>query len=310
MILNFVFRFLATGESYRSLSFSYRLGIATISKIVAEVCQCIWIKFQPIYLQIPNSSTAWLKIAEQFNSKWQFPNCIGALDGKHIILRAPPNSGSLHYNYKGSFSTVLLALVDANYRFIYIDVGSYGRNSDGGIFSQSSLGRAMAGNKLKLPSDSPLPNASELGSMPYVILADEAFPLQTHIMRPYPRRGLSREQQAFNYRLSRGRRVVENVFGIMAARWRVFHTKIGVKPDTVNDIVKACCVLHNMVQRTSDTPDVTSKHSPNRNALIPLQHIGNRPAEESFDVRDKFKTYLAHHPLSWQNAYLDRGLTE
>jgi len=54
-----------------------------------------------------------------------FPNLCGSLDGKHIALQAPAESGFLFFNYKKTFSVVLLALVDANYRFIAVDIGSY-----------------------------------------------------------------------------------------------------------------------------------------------------------------------------------------
>jgi hypothetical protein len=65
----------------------------------------------------------------------ELPHCIGAIDGKHMKIHAPPNSGSKFFNYK----VFLLALVDARYKFTVVDVGSYGRNSDGGIFTHSEL---------------------------------------------------------------------------------------------------------------------------------------------------------------------------
>ena len=65
--------------------------------------------------------------------------CIGALDGEHITIRPPANSGSYYYNYKNAFSIVLMALVNASYRFIYVDIGCNGHISDGGIFKNCSF---------------------------------------------------------------------------------------------------------------------------------------------------------------------------
>lgn len=139
------------------------------------------------------------------------------------MIKCPTKTGSLYFNYKGTFSVVLLALVDANYKFVCIDIGSYGRNSDGGIFAHSSLGRALSAEQLKLPPDSPLPGAEQLGPAPFVMVGDEAFPLQTHLLRPFPGRHCPPDQKAFNYRLSRARRIVENAFGILAVRWSLLH---------------------------------------------------------------------------------------
>ena len=102
---------------------------------------------------MPQAEDEWRVIAENFETKWNFPQCIGALDGKHITMKAPSNMGSLFFNYKGTFSIVLLALVAANYKFMYIDIGVYRRNGDGGIFSHSNLGRGLCTDQLNLPPD-------------------------------------------------------------------------------------------------------------------------------------------------------------
>ena len=75
--------------------------------------------------------------------KWGFPNCVGALDRKHINIKCPKNTGSYHFNYEGTFSLVLLGLVDADYKFIYVDVGCNGRISDGGVSRNASLSKAL-----------------------------------------------------------------------------------------------------------------------------------------------------------------------
>ena len=72
-------------------------------------------------------------IEEGFRTKWNFLNCCGAIDGKHVNIQAPKNSGSLFFNYKDTFSLVLMALVDADYWLIYVDIGDYGSQSDGAI---------------------------------------------------------------------------------------------------------------------------------------------------------------------------------
>ena len=175
------FSFLATGDSFCTLHTRFQRAAATIASIVYEVCDCIYQVLQPIYMR-PPSEEDWKQIEHRFNMKWNFPNCIGSLDGKHIMMKCPPNSHSLYYNYKGFFSIVLMALVDADYHFIYIDVGNYGSNGDSGIFKNSSLGEAFTGQLLDIPGPKRLPGYPKGGALPHCIVADEAFPLRMDLM--------------------------------------------------------------------------------------------------------------------------------
>ena len=113
-------------------------------------------------------------------------------------------------------------LVGANYNFIVIDVGFLGRSIDGGIFSYSALGKHMENSSLNIPPDSCLPGTNIEASV--VIVRDEAFPLKTYLMRPYPGRQSSWNgfMTYFNNQLSRARRVSENAFGILAQKFRIF----------------------------------------------------------------------------------------
>ena len=146
-MLVIVYSFLATGDSFWMLHIRFRRGVSTIAQAVYEVCEVIWDVMHPIYMSPPTMED-WRQIEHRFSTRWNFPNCVGSLDGKHVMIKAPPNSHSLFHNYKGFFSIVLMALVDADYKFIYIDVGDYGSNGDSGIFRNRPLGKEFHGRKV------------------------------------------------------------------------------------------------------------------------------------------------------------------
>lgn len=100
--------------------------------------------------QTPKNPEEWLGIAQEYEELLQFPNCLGAIDDKHII-QCPMNTNKEFFNYKGTFSVILLAIVDAKYRFIFVDIGCQDRISDGGVFSNSSLHAKLQKDQLHLP---------------------------------------------------------------------------------------------------------------------------------------------------------------
>ena len=106
------------------------------------MCEAIWQCMVSTYMPVPGAED-WRKIAGDYEKLADFPNCLGAIDGKHVVIQAPPSTGSQYFNYKGAFSIVLLVVVDARYRFRVVDVGAYGRSSDGGTLSSSAFGTAL-----------------------------------------------------------------------------------------------------------------------------------------------------------------------
>lgn len=98
----FLTRYLATGDSYKTISFSYRLGHSTVYRIVIDTCLEIVNKLLNEVMPFPTENK-WKEIANEFWRCWNFPNCLGSLDGKHVVIQAPPNSGSQFFNYKKHF---------------------------------------------------------------------------------------------------------------------------------------------------------------------------------------------------------------
>jgi len=158
----------------------------------------------------------WIRTADEFYERTNFPNCIGAVDGKHIRIGKPNESESQFFNYKNFFSTVLMAMADADYSFISVEVGAYGSSSDSDVFQNSTFGKLLESNKLNIPDPRVLPSDAEGLSMTFVVVGDEAVALSQHVLRPYPSKKLTFLKRIYNYRLSRARRIVECTFGILA----------------------------------------------------------------------------------------------
>ena len=181
-------RYLATGETFQSLSFQFRIGTSTISCIVMEVCVAIYRVFGKEYLKTPNTSDKWNEIAQLFYSRWNIPNTIGAIDGKRILIQKPARAGSHFHDYKGNESIIALVMAGPEYECLFVDVGTNGRNPDGHAWHRCSLKKALEScdNPLNIPPLRPLPGATK--PIPFVLTGDEAFPLSKHMLKPYPRR--------------------------------------------------------------------------------------------------------------------------
>ena len=289
-------RFLATGEAYKSLGTTFRCGMNTISLFVPEVCEAIIQEYLQEVVVLPTTEDQWKAVAEGFANKWNFHHAIGAIDGKHIAMECPARGGSLYYNYKGYHSIVLLALADSEGRFLYIDVGANGSASDGGIFQVTPLREALEKRLAGLPAPEPLPGDDH--PVPYYILGDNAFPMKTWLQKPFPQRSLDPPSRNFNYRLSRARRIVENAFGMLAQRFRVFLTTINVKPKTVEKLVMVGCILHNMLRNKMphiyQLPEI-DEDAPSTWFLDPLDGLEPRRQQEGTapgrDVRNYLKEY-------------------
>ncbi|XP_050351879.1 uncharacterized protein LOC126774408 [Nymphalis io] len=291
-------RFLATGCSFEDLQYAYRCGISTISNIIKDVCQQVWLNMRDDILPQNITEETWKRIADRFERHAQFPNCIGAVDGKHIRIFKPGNSGSSHYNYKNYFSIILLAICDSDYKFIFCDIGCYGRHSDSTIFEDTIFFTKLQEKSLNIPK--PRPISTDGCTLPYVLIGDEAFSLSENLLRPYPGKRLTEKMRIFNYRLTRARRYVECSFGILTNKWRIFHTPMKLSLEFCKDVVKACCILHNFVR---DRDGFTFEDTLTINGLENIATIPNEGDSLSGPIiREKFSDYFSSSEgsVSWQ----------
>lgn len=215
---------------------------------------------------------------------------------------------------------VLLAIVDARYQFIMCDFGVNGRISDGGVLQTTRFYEKLETKQLSIPSDEPITRSSKI--LPYVFVADDAFALRTDMIKPFRQADLnSKEKKIYNYRVSRARRIVENAFGILASRFRIYKTQINIKPKNIDKVVMATCALHNFLMSLSSnsyasaecfdreyaedgtiTPGLNSNDS-NMEALYRRNSGNNLTAAKN--IRDQYVHYFNNEgSVPWQDNFI------
>ncbi len=158
-----------------------------------------------------------------------------------MAIRKPINGGSYYYNYKNFHSVVLMALVDGDYKFTWVEVGANGTSSDAQIFEDCGIKQAIDQHVIGFPT------ADDDRDIPYVCVGDDAFPLRTYTMKPFGRLGLEVPERIYNYRTSQCRRVSENAFGILANRYACLLSVIKFQPKIASDIVLPAICCHNLM---------------------------------------------------------------
>lgn len=260
-------KYYATGHSFRSMAQAWLAAPNTISKIVRDVSEAIIAEFGEEVMKTPSTEEEWLKVSSHFERRWNFEHTLGALDGKHVAITKPQRSGSLYYNYKGFYSIILMALVDADYKFLWVDAGTNGACSDAQIWNACELQEAFKEGTIGVPAPCPLVEGER--DIPFFIVGDDAFALRSYMMKPHGKRELTKEERIFNYRLSRARRIVENAFGILANRFGCLLTTMKTTPENATSTVLACCCLHNILRAHTSSLPVTVDTEDEDHNLVP-----------------------------------------
>ena len=191
-------------------------------------------------MRCPRLPEDWLQVKSVFCRRW--PGCHG---WKAYSNQMSKGGGSFFHNYKGFHSIVLLALVDGDYKILWVVLGAAGSSSDAQIFKHTNLRHKVEDGSIGFPESECLGIGEPKLNF---ILRDDAFPLKVWLMKPCSRHGLDIKEMVFNYRISWGRRVVENAFGILTSRFRIFQSPMPHEPPVVIKLVMACLVMHNLLR--------------------------------------------------------------
>ncbi|KAM7287999.1 uncharacterized protein ISCGN_031688, partial [Ixodes scapularis] len=281
---------LCSSAEDRTIANLFGLGRSTVNENYREFCRVVVSVLEQDWLKMVSAAELPDHIRE-FQAALEFPQGIGALDGCHFPISPPKVNASDYHNYKGWYSIILLALVDHRYRFRYVNVGTPGRCHDAHVYRRSALAAVLQGPTLQMPMVTV--NGT---TVPPLILCDQAFPLTSNMLKPYPRKDVKKDspQEGFNRQLSSARRVVENAFGRVKARFRFIMKRMECEVDNARLVVRACCILNNVCEHFNDGVEPQWLSDVATEDRIYLQPVCTTDAEadNGQSVRDAIAGYL------------------
>ena len=231
------------------------LGKSTVHGILRQVCVAISNNFGHLIAWPVGRRLA--RVTTAFQAKQRMPNCIGAIDGTHVYISAPPNSivAADHRNRNKSFSILLQGVVDTKCYFTSVNTGPPGSLHDSAHFKSSELYRKVEEGVMGGFHDDPMTWPSALPFPPYIV-ADRGYPLLSWCITPFKMGPmavpLTNEEVWFNRKHSSTRMCVERAFGILKARFKEIGGKSSLKLDFLPTVVHTCCVLHNILLASKD----------------------------------------------------------
>ena len=197
---------------------------------------------------------------------------------------------------------MLLATCGVDSIFTYVNIGGYGSESDGGVFRNSTLGVMLDSKEITLPDPQPVNGTT----LPYYFVGDAAFPLRSYLMTPYSGRFLEPDKFLHNQELSKARCCIENAFGILSSRWRVFLNTMQVNPENADNIIMSAILLHNYIMMSNrqryanhaflmgEWRNVVENNIQQLQPLPPRMRMGARnAATEAINIRDDIKNVLS-----------------
>ncbi|CAF1487329.1 unnamed protein product [Rotaria sordida] len=280
---------LGSSSEFRTIDHLFGIGKSTAREIFHEFCSVLVNKFFHRFIKFPTTDAEIKETIDGFLIKCGYPLCLGAVDGTHIAIKPPLGFECDYFNYKKYHSIIMLATVNSNLLFTYINIGAPGRCNDSSIYNNCSLSNViqhpiyqnhfMMINNIMVHSH---------------LIADSAFALSSNLMKPYSDRpNMPKTQTLFNYRLSRARCSIERAFDSLKNRFRLLHRKLEHDLNNVINIVKAATIIHNLCIYHGDNIEVDWETLP----VIHKKLSSNVHTNRGIDTREALTEFFVQNPL-------------
>ena len=285
---------LATSCEYRTVAHLFGLARCTICCIVKDTCKSIVKVLLPKYISFPTGNRL-NETVRGFKAKWGIPECVGSIDGSHIPIRPPAMNHTDYYNRKGFYSMILQGVVDHNCLFTDLCIGWAGCVHDARVLVNSSIyqkcnnGELLDGQTLSFNST----------QIPNFLVGDSAYPLLPWLIKPFAQSpSLSASEKLYNYRMCRGRVVVEIAFGRLKARWRRLTKQNEMSIRNVPNVIAACCTLHNVCEIHGDlfNEEWLEEINSETDDLTGAQP-STSSQDDAEDIRNALVQYFVQNPL-------------
>ncbi|CAF4210665.1 unnamed protein product [Rotaria sp. Silwood2] len=280
---------LGSSSEFRTIGHLFGIGKSTAREIFHEFCSILVDKFFHRFIKFPTTDAEIKETIDGFLIKCGYPLCLGAVDGTHIAIKPPLGFECDYFNYKKYHSIIMLATVNSNLLFTYVNIGAPERCNDSSIYNNCSLSNViqhpiyqnhfMMINNVMVHSH---------------LIADSAFALSSNLMKPFSDRlNMPKTQTLFNYRLSRARCSIERAFGSLKNRFRLLHRKLEHDLNNVINIVKAATIIHNLCIYHGDSVEVDWETLP----VIHKKLSSNVHTNRGIDTREALTEFFVQNPL-------------
>ena len=237
--------YLADEGRMRKTANAFGLSRSAVSVIVRRVCSAICEHMGPQLIRLPVTEAEVKEKTNKFFSHWQFPQCLGAVDGTHVYIKQPSDNATDYIDRKSRFSINVQACCDYGCQFLDVVVKWPGSVHDARMFINSALNEKMRSGVIPKCYKRVV---SDEAPIPVFILGDPAYPLLPYLMKEYANGGCTAQEQYFGYKLCSARNVIECAFGHLKARFSALRREMDINLSDLPTVVYACFVLHNFCE--------------------------------------------------------------